>query len=119
MSDSAYVILSGKVNVILENAELTLKTPRSRADSMVGEMGVLSGSARFACVKVVTPLALMRINKDCFLRIVQDNAQFSICRAGTGAAGDAARRAGRGRDDAYDEVRQLNVLTGRPQADGP
>ncbi len=35
-------------------------------------------AARFASAIAKTPLSVMRISKDCLLRMMQDNAQFSM-----------------------------------------
>ena len=45
---------------------------------MFGEVGVLCDRERFASVRAVTPLSVMRINKESLLRMMQDNAQFSM-----------------------------------------
>ena len=79
MSDAAYVILEGEIEFVARPTPKGEKVlGRQGPGSMFGEVGLLCDSDRFASVRAVTPLSVMRINKDCFLRMMQDNAQFSM-----------------------------------------
>ena len=77
-SDAAYVILEGEIEFLVEGTKGEKALGRQGPGTMFGEVGLLCDRERFATVKAVSPLSVMRINKDCFLRMMQDNAQFSM-----------------------------------------
>jgi CRP-like cAMP-binding protein len=77
-SDAAYVILDGEIEFVAHGANGETVLGRQGAGTIFGEVALLCDSARSACVRAVTPLSVMRINKDCFLRMMQDNPQFSM-----------------------------------------
>jgi CRP-like cAMP-binding protein len=77
-SDAAYVILDGEVEFVIETPKGPSVIGRQCKGSIFGEVGLLCDRARFASVRAVTPLSVMRINKDCLLRMMEDNAQFSM-----------------------------------------
>lgn len=78
LSDSAYVILSGKVNVVLENGQNQLKVAEIPRGAIVGEMGVLSGSPRSATIIAAEPTEALRIGKDVFFDLLKEFPQISI-----------------------------------------
>jgi len=78
MSDCAYVILSGKVSVVLENSETALKIAEIPRGAMVGEMGVLSGSPRSATIVAAEPTEALRIGKDVFFDLLKEFPAIAI-----------------------------------------
>jgi CRP-like cAMP-binding protein len=78
VADAAYVILEGEVEFVVPGPKGERVLGRQGPGSMFGEVGLLCDSDRLATVRAVTPLSLMRINRDCFLRMMQDNPQFSM-----------------------------------------
>jgi CRP-like cAMP-binding protein len=77
-SDAAYVILEGEIEFVLATDKGEKSLGRQGPGTMFGEVGLLCDRERFACVRALSPLSVMRINRDCFLRMMQDNAQFSM-----------------------------------------
>ena len=71
------VILDGEIEFVLDPPKGDQVLGRQGKGTMFGEVGVLCDRERFASVRAVTPLSVMRINKDSFLRMMNDNAQFS------------------------------------------
>ncbi len=77
-SDAAYLILEGEIEFILDTPQGQQVLGRQCKGTMFGEVGVLCDRERFASVRAVTPLSVMRINKDALLRMMNDNAQLSM-----------------------------------------
>ena len=77
-SDAAYLILEGEIEFILDTPQGEQVLGRQCKGTMFGEVGVLCDRERFASVRAVTPLSVMRINKDALLRMMSDNAQLSM-----------------------------------------
>jgi CRP-like cAMP-binding protein len=77
-SDAAYIILDGEIEFVVPTAKGEKALGRQGPGTMFGEVGLLCDRDRFASVRAATALSVMRINRDCFLRMMQDNAQFSM-----------------------------------------
>jgi|1185.fasta_scaffold1366713_1 CRP-like cAMP-binding protein len=77
-SDAAYVILDGEIEFVAHSPKGETVLGRQGPGTIFGEVSLLCEQKRSACVRAVSPLSVMRINKDCFLRMMQDNAQFSM-----------------------------------------
>jgi CRP-like cAMP-binding protein len=77
-SDAAYLILDGEVEFVVDGPAGPVVIGRQAKGSIFGEVGLLCNRDRFASVRATTPLSVMRINKDCLLRMMQDNAEFSM-----------------------------------------
>jgi CRP-like cAMP-binding protein len=77
-SDAAYLILEGEIEFTLDTPQGEQILGRQGQGTMFGEVGVLCDRERFASVRAVTPLSVMRINKDALLRMMNDNAQLSM-----------------------------------------
>lgn len=68
--DAAYVILSGVVDVYKEGPSGADKIASVGSSSVVGEIAILCGTPRNATVKAATAVEVLRIRKDCFLRVL-------------------------------------------------
>lgn len=77
-SDSAYVILSGKVHVVLENGGTAMKIAEIPRGAIVGEMGVLSGSPRSATIVAAEATEALRIGNDVFFDLLKEFPQIAI-----------------------------------------
>jgi CRP-like cAMP-binding protein len=77
-SDAAFVILDGEIEFVISGPQGEKVLGTQGPGTIFGEVALLCDQKRSACVRAVTPLSVMRINKDCFLRMMQDNAQFSM-----------------------------------------
>ena len=78
VSDAAYVILDGEVDVVLEAAPQPITVARLKAGALVGEMGVLCDSARTATVVAATNVVALRIEKDTFFDMLREFPQMTI-----------------------------------------
>jgi len=65
-ADSAYVILSGEAGVEAETPKGPVRLADAGAQSVVGEVAILSDSPRLATVTARTPLETLRISKKQF-----------------------------------------------------
>jgi CRP-like cAMP-binding protein len=77
-SDAAYLILEGEVEFVVESPGGDKILGRQGKGTIFGEVGLLCDQDRFASVRAISPLSVMRINKDAMLRMMQDNAEFSM-----------------------------------------
>jgi CRP-like cAMP-binding protein len=103
VSDAAYVVLDGEVDVVLESAPQPITVAHLTAGALVGEMGVLCDSARTATVVAATNVVALRIEKDTFFDMLREFPQMTIA-----VMRDLARR-----------LEQTNArLAARARADG-
>lgn len=78
-SDCVYVILDGVVEIIgsdRDRQEALLAT--ASANSLIGEMAVLSGASRTATVKARDAVTALKIPNDRFLELITNNAQVAL-----------------------------------------
>ena len=78
LPDAAYIVLSGDVEFIAETAEGPTVIGSDSSGAIIGEVALLCDEKRFASARATSPLAVMRINKECLMRMMQDSPQFSI-----------------------------------------
>lgn len=77
-SDSVFVVLSGEVEFLIENENGNRSLGREGAGAVVGEVGILCDSPRTVSVLALTDLVLLRLSRESFFRLMQDNARFSL-----------------------------------------
>lgn len=73
--DFLYLILSGEVSLIKEG--IPLKTLRQRGDCM-GEMALIDQSPRSASLMALTELRSLRLSRDHFNRVLNENPPISL-----------------------------------------
>jgi CRP-like cAMP-binding protein len=78
ISDAAYVVLDGEVDVVLEAAPQPITLAHLMPGALVGEMGVLCDSARTATVVAATNVVALRIEKDTFFDMLREFPQMTI-----------------------------------------
>jgi CRP-like cAMP-binding protein len=78
VSDCAFVILEGEVEVVGETAEGEFVVARFGRNSLVGEMSLLLDAPRVATVRATTPVRALRIAGDQFLRLLCENPSCSL-----------------------------------------
>lgn len=76
--DAAYVILSGKAEVLVDNPKGRIKVAEVEENSIVGEIAILCDVARTATVTAVTPCETLRIAKDNFIKLLTDFPEMTI-----------------------------------------
>lgn len=76
--DAAYVILSGKADVLVNTAGGPLKLAEVERNSIVGEIAILCNTPRTATVRTTTPLEALRIRKEDFLKLLADFPDMAV-----------------------------------------
>jgi len=76
--DKAYVIIEGEVDVVLESdrGEKTVATLGS--NEIFGEMALLSKIPRTTTIRARSPLVLLSLSQDVFLRMVEENSEIAL-----------------------------------------
>lgn len=78
IGDAAYVILSGKAEVLINTAGGPFKIAEVEQNSIVGEIAILCNTPRTATVRTSTPLEALRIRKDDFLKLLADFPEMAV-----------------------------------------
>jgi CRP-like cAMP-binding protein len=76
--DAAFVLLSGRADVIVDGPTGQIKVADLEDNAIVGEIAILCGVARTATVKAVTPVEALRISKDNFFKLMTDFPEMTI-----------------------------------------
>jgi len=76
--DRAYVVIEGEVDVILESAAGSTVVATLGRNQLFGEMALLSKTPRTTTLRARTPLVLLSINQDVFMRMVEENSDIAI-----------------------------------------
>lgn len=77
-SDSAYVIIDGTVELVLSGPSGENVVGTATRNSIIGEMCLLGDSPRHGHARAVTDVEVLRIGKDCFLKVMADNPRMGI-----------------------------------------
>jgi CRP-like cAMP-binding protein len=77
-ADSAYVILEGEVEIIGETAAGEFVVAVVGRNELQGEMGVILNAPRGATVRAKTPVRVLRIAGDVFLRLISENPDCAL-----------------------------------------
>jgi len=78
VSDSAYIILEGRADVLVNTPVGQLKVAEVGRDSIVGDIGILCDVPRTATITAAEALCTLRITKDLFFRMVMDFPTIGI-----------------------------------------
>ena len=78
MSDSAYVILEGRADVLLTTPTGEIKVAELENNALVGEMGILSDTPRSATIMASVPTTALRIDRRVFLELLAQFPQMSL-----------------------------------------
>ncbi len=76
--DSAYLILTGKVDVAVNSPKGDVVVAHLGANNIVGEMALLCEMPRTATIIAAEPLDTLRIKKDQFLQMLRDIPQMPL-----------------------------------------
>ncbi|NOT38859.1 MAG: cyclic nucleotide-binding domain-containing protein [Alphaproteobacteria bacterium] len=76
--DSAYLILTGKVDVAVNSPKGEVVVAHLGANNIVGEMALLCEMPRTATIIAAEPLDTLRIKKDQFLQMLRDIPQMPL-----------------------------------------
>lgn len=78
MGDSAFIILSGRGEVVVDAGGEERKVAEITKNDVVGEMALLTESPRTATVRADTEVTALTISKDNFFRILQEFPEVSL-----------------------------------------
>jgi CRP-like cAMP-binding protein len=76
--DSAYLILSGKVDVNLNSPQGPVTVAQIKEHNIVGEMALLGDIPRTATIVATEPVETLRIRKDQFFQLLRDLPQMTL-----------------------------------------
>ncbi|MCP8938976.1 Crp/Fnr family transcriptional regulator [Alsobacter sp. SYSU M60028] len=78
VSDSAYIILEGEADVLLQNASGGRVIAQLGKNALVGDMGVILGEPRSATIRAATRLEVMQIPRENFLSLACDMPSIAL-----------------------------------------
>lgn len=78
VGDAAYVVLTGKVDVLVDSPSGTLKVAEMTGNAIVGEIAILCDSVRTATVRASTNVEALRIGKEQFFKLMSDFPDITI-----------------------------------------
>lgn len=76
--DAAYVILSGKADILVDSAAGPIKVAEAGPNSIVGEIAILCDVSRTATVRASGQLETLRIRKEDFLRLLKEFPEMTV-----------------------------------------
>lgn len=76
--DAAYVILTGKADILADSPNGEIKVAELDNNDIVGEIAILCDVSRTATVKAAVPLEALRIRKDDFLKLLADSPDMML-----------------------------------------
>ena len=76
--DSAYVIIGGEADVIVDTPKGPLTVAKLKRNDIVGEIAILCDVPRTATIKAASKLEAMVIAKDLFFRLVMEFPQMAV-----------------------------------------
>ena len=78
VGDAAYVVLSGKAEVMVDSPSGQIKVAEVEPNSIVGEIAILCNVSRTATVRATTAVEALRIRKDHFLRLLGEYPEMTV-----------------------------------------
>jgi len=77
-ADSAYVIMDGEVNVLIDIEDGTMDTLTLYKNQLIGEMALLNNAPRLATLVAKGPLTLLKITDKVFNTLLLENPDFAM-----------------------------------------
>ncbi|NNE63646.1 MAG: Crp/Fnr family transcriptional regulator [Gammaproteobacteria bacterium] len=77
-ANSAYVIMQGAVDIMVETDTGSVVASTLERDQLFGEMALLNNVPRNATLKAHGDLLVMKISADMFLRLISENADMAL-----------------------------------------
>jgi putative ABC transport system ATP-binding protein len=74
----AFVVIEGEADVVLESAGGERTVATLGRNEIFGEMALLSKMPRTTTIRARTPLVLLSLSQDVFLRMVEENSEIAI-----------------------------------------
>ncbi len=77
-ADSAYVIMDGSVDIMVETDRGSIVASTLQQDQLFGEMALLNNLPRNATLKANGELLVMKISADMFLKLLSENSEMAL-----------------------------------------
>ena len=77
-SDSAYVIMSGEVEILVETDEGMVPVVTRGKNEIIGEMAVLTNMPRSATLRAKGPVRTLRISNDAFVKLLSNSPEVAL-----------------------------------------
>jgi len=77
-SDSAYVIMSGEVEILVETDEGMVPVVTRGKNEIIGEMAVLTNLPRSATLRAKGHVRTLRISNDAFLKLLSNTPEVAL-----------------------------------------
>ncbi|CDM61508.1 cyclic nucleotide-binding protein (plasmid) [Rhizobium favelukesii] len=77
-ADAAYVVLSGTADILVHSPAGDIKVADVELNSIVGEIAILCDVSRTATVRATSPLEVLRISKEHFLKLLSDFPEMAV-----------------------------------------
>lgn len=78
IGDSAFVIMSGTCDVVIETAAGPTTIGSVGANQLIGEVALLHNGRRTATIRAQTPVSCLMLSKDVFFHLLREFPDFSI-----------------------------------------
>lgn len=78
MGDSAYIIMDGEADVIVNTPAGPTTVATVRKNDFVGEIAILCDVPRTATIRAKTDLTTLKISKDLFFRLITEFPQMAV-----------------------------------------
>lgn len=77
-SDTAYVLIAGNADVILETAGGPVPVSKVGRGAIVGEIGIITGAPRSATIRAIDDVATLCLRQDIFLSLMSEFPEMSL-----------------------------------------
>ena len=77
-ADSAYVIMDGSVDIMVETDRGSIVASTLQQDQLFGEMALLNNLPRNATLKANGELLVMKISADMFIKLLSENSEMAL-----------------------------------------
>jgi CRP-like cAMP-binding protein len=78
VGDSAFVIMSGEADVIIDTPGGQITVGKVGANQLVGEIALLHNGRRTATLRTRTPMVCLLLSKDVFFHLMREFPDFSL-----------------------------------------
>lgn len=78
VGDSAYIIVTGEANVIIETPSGPFKVATLGKNDFVGEIAILCNVPRTATITAASELTTLRISKDLFVKLLAEFPEMAV-----------------------------------------
>ncbi len=77
-ADSAYVVMSGEVEVLAETSGGDVVSAVRGENALIGEMAVITKENRSATLRARTEVEVLRISEEVFIRLLTENPEVAL-----------------------------------------